>query len=161
MKELAAFYYNIALLIFMAFLLDFPLAFAFRASSDSSASSSRAATSSHNCFPTISASANTRVCTVAPSRRFFLEHRNDMLATASQGRTNEGGVQKLRIGITYPSLRDSDMSSEKAHSLPLASILPVFGQRVGVHSSASRKVDGVRESLLLATSIMPSSSYLW
>ena len=81
--------------------------------------------------PTLSASANTLVLTVAPSLRFF------------------------------PSLLDCAIFSIKFHNLPLGTIAPVCASRSGLHSSDSLTAEGVLGSLFGLRTMMPSSSTSW
>jgi hypothetical protein len=81
--------------------------------------------------PTVSASLNTLVLTVAPSRLFF------------------------------PSRRDNAIFSMKSHNLPSAIMFPVAVWRSGVHSGASFIFGVAFNARLFTTRTIPSSSKRW
>lgn len=99
--------------------------------------------------PILSASAKTRVLTVAPSRRFLLHDVSYYLLLIWE------------MGETCPSLLECAIISAKCHSLPCGMIPPPFLSRVGVQSVASLTVVGIFEPLILDKTIIPSSSNNW
>lgn len=111
----------------------------------------RIAALAYSSRPTWSASAKTRVLTVAPSRRFLLRAMSYFLSKRG----------KKTATVTYPSLRDCAIVSANCHSFPCGTIPSVCSSRPGVHSVTSFTMVGIFESRLLERTMMPSSSKSW
>lgn len=100
-------------------------------------------------LPTRSDKVRTRDDTVAPSRRFLLFSMSALIQN------------EPKWLAAHPSRRDCAISSVKSHNRPRSKTLPDVGSRSGVQSGASRSAGPARDSLSLATRMMPSSSNRW